>query len=606
MKPPLSSPHTSSRPPRRVSERVLSVLRAGVALWPVKLVLGGVAAWGAWGLWIWVTTESVSEKRAGDTSSPIQIEGLRSLEVHKDGKKYWEIAADSVKVVDNGDAWVARNVTRGVLFRDDKPWVSMKASRVRLSNLSKNLDAVGGVSATGPDGFSFATPQARWLDAKKLVEIPGHVEARLRDMEFSAPNLTYQWERGELQSPGKVELRVPGGVLRGARLGANLNTTRVDLSGGVELVFVPGVVKPPRPFTSPTPATPNASANFRPTHFNATGAPNIMFRPRSLSVPLAVSLATAPAILLAQAQAKPPVKIAPAKTLPVPSIKTAGNVVIDSGSASYDDNSGVYELTSGVKISQTGEEFLLNAQRVVYSQPKNQASATGDLKVETRSSTIRGTNLFGDFNTKILSFAGNVVISAHDKGNGMNGFRSDTARKPVRIACTRLDWNYSTRQATIVGNIRIVQADNSGTCDKIIYDETKNAVQLLGNVRFGNSKKQQFIGNDIVIFVDKGLVQTPQNVTIRSGMDAGPSKTPRPPAPAVKFPGPAPTPGSDFSFSPPVPIESLVPTSTPRPRPKPTLEPIEPIATPKPTPKPTATATVKATPSADESEKPAS
>jgi len=237
------SPQPSSR---SVLESVSRALRAFLCSTFGRLALLAVAAWGTVSLWNWVTTESVEEQRAGDTSSPLKIASLDSFLVWKDGKKHWEVAADSAQVVDNGDAWLALGVSKGVLFREGQSWITMSAPRVRYSNLSKNLDAVGGVSASGPQGFSFSTPQARWLDAKKLVEIPGAVRARLREMEFSAPNLTYQWEKGELQSPGPVEVRVPGGVLRGSKLRANVNTSEVKLSGGTELIFVPGVAKLPQ------------------------------------------------------------------------------------------------------------------------------------------------------------------------------------------------------------------------------------------------------------------------------------------------------------------------------------------------------------------------
>ena len=238
---------TSPRQPSRSAlEFVSRALRVFLQSAFGRLLLLAVAVWGGWNLWNWVTTESVEEQRAGDSSSPLKIETLDSFLVWKEGKKYWEVAANSAQVVDNGDAWLALGVSKAVLFRDDKPWITMRAPRVRLSNLSKNLDAVGGVTAQGPEGFAFSTPQARWLSAKKLVEIPGAVRARLREMEFSAPNLTYQWEKGELESPGPVEVRVPGGVLRGSKLRANVNTSEVQLSGQTELVFVPGVAKLPQ------------------------------------------------------------------------------------------------------------------------------------------------------------------------------------------------------------------------------------------------------------------------------------------------------------------------------------------------------------------------
>ncbi len=531
-----------------------------------RVVVLALASWGAVSLWNWVTTESPAEQNAGDTSSPLVIEGLKSFLVRRDdGQKHWEVAADSARVVDNGDAWLALKVSKAVLFRDGNPWIVMTAPRVRYSNLSKNLDAVGGVHASGPENFSFETPQARWLDFKKLVEIPGSVKAHLRDMEFAAPNLSYQWEKGDLQSPGPVEVRVKGGVLRGAQMTANINTRQVNFGRDVELIFVPGVVQVPRPFV-----TDKSNVGVKPTVFSSDSRPNTMFRPRLL--PALALAATAPAALLVQAPIAPPAVAAPA-----PSVKTPGNVVINAARSSYTDANGVSVLNGGVTIKEVGKEFSLSASDVIYSEPKSQASAKGDLKVTTRNSTIRGADLFGDFNKKLLSISGNVVISAYDKGDGMSGFRSSVARKPVRIACNRLDWNYVTRQATLVGNLRIVQADNSGTCDTIIYDEPKNIVYLRGSVRFGNAKRQQFVGNEVTVFVDKGLVSAP-NITIRSGLDSPAANAKNPtvkPAPPVVFPGADNLNTGNIALpKAPPPIASLVPALKPFVREKPSLPPL--------------------------------
>ena len=237
---------SSSQPPRSASERVSRALRALWSRWPARLIIVGALLWSGSLLWNWVNTESEAEQQAGDTSSPMRVEGLKSFVVRKDGQRHWQITADSVAVVQNGDAWLARGVSKATLFRDDKPWLFLSAPRVRLSNLSKNLDAVGGVKATGPDQFSFSTPQARWLDRKKLVEIPGPARAQLRGMSFSAPNLSYQWDKGALSCADQVEVRAPGAVLRGSKLEANLKTRQIELGGGVELVFVPGVAKLPQ------------------------------------------------------------------------------------------------------------------------------------------------------------------------------------------------------------------------------------------------------------------------------------------------------------------------------------------------------------------------
>ena len=269
------------------------------------------------------------------------------------------------------------------------------------------------------------------------------------------------------------------------------------------------------------------------------------------------------------------------RAMAAPSAQTPGNVTIvndQSGTVDYNYATGVGLMTKNVVLRQVGEKFVLRAQRVRYSKNDNRATATGDLFVETENSTIRGAQIYGDFNAKIISFTGQVVISAHGKNDGLNP--NNPAHKPVRISCNRLDWNYATRQATIVGNIRMAQEDNIGTCNKIIYNEPQNAVNLLGNVRFGNSKQQQFLGEDVVIYLDESRIVTNKGVVMKSNSDGGPKpkSTSKPP---TTFPNRVQSnPVADLP-APPPPIETLVPTSTPKPAP-----------TARPTPRPTAVAEV--------------
>ena len=264
------------------------------------------------------------------------------------------------------------------------------------------------------------------------------------------------------------------------------------------------------------------------------------------------------------------------QALAAPSAQTPGNVTIvndKSGTVDYNYATGVGLMTKNVVLRQVGEKFVLRAQRVRYSKNDNRATANGDLFVETENSTIRGAQIYGDFNAKIISFTGNVVISAHGKNDGMSP--NNPAHKPVRISCNRLDWNYATRQATIVGNIRMAQEDNIGTCNKIIYNEPQNAVNLLGNVRFGNSKQQQFLGEDVVIYLDQSRIVTNKGVVMKSSADSGPKQKPTPKPPSA-FPDRVQSkPVSDLP-PPPPPIETLVPTPTPKPAP-----------TARPTPRPT-------------------
>lgn len=292
------------------------------------------------------------------------------------------------------------------------------------------------------------------------------------------------------------------------------------------------------------------------------------------------SLLVLPALVLAQQSA--PTTVATPQALAVPLASTLGNVVITNakagGTSSFNYETGVGLITKDVVLRQSGEKFVLRAQRVRYSKNDNRATANGNLIVETENSSIRGGQLFGDFNTKIISITGNVNISAHGRNDGMG--KNNSGHKPVRIACNRLDWNYVTSQATIVGNIRMVQEDRVGTCNKIIYNQPQNTVQMLGNVRFGNSKNQQFLGDDVLIRLDESVVETQNQIVIKSNTNAGAKSSKTKAAPPKTFPGRVNSNVADLP-APPPPIESLVPTPTPTPKPTATPTP-RPQMTPPP------------------------
>jgi len=262
---------------------------------------------------------------------------------------------------------------------------------------------------------------------------------------------------------------------------------------------------------------------------------------------LSLALPIIPVAVLAQNVLAQNANPTPAPKKAAPSAQTPGNVVIrnsPAGTALYDDARGIAKLTKDVSIVQTGEDFILKAQEATYNRPKNQAFARGSLSVDTRDSTIVGDSIFADFNNKTMTVNNNVTVSSHGKGDGIagsnTGFRSEVRRKPVKITCTTAEWNYETRQAELTGNIRITQEENTGTCDSIFYDEGLNIIQLRGKARFGNTKKQTFIGEDMLIYVDTGQVQSKKPIQIKiPSNDPVIGATPRATTKPVAFPTPA-------------------------------------------------------------------
>jgi LPS export ABC transporter protein LptC len=187
----------------------------------------------------WLNDEVPVTKTKQTYVSPLQIEDLRSFSVRQEGKKVWEISATKVEISPRNDQTIAQGVSKAIFFRDGEPFLNLKAPKVRLSNVTNNLEATGGVFASGPDQFSFSTPIVRWLNKTKLIQCPQAVQATLRAFEIDSPGLLYSWDSGELVCKQKVELRTEGAVLRSNMLKANVKSRKIELGGGVELVFDP-------------------------------------------------------------------------------------------------------------------------------------------------------------------------------------------------------------------------------------------------------------------------------------------------------------------------------------------------------------------------------
>lgn len=231
----------------------------------------------------------------------------------------------------------------------------------------------------------------------------------------------------------------------------------------------------------------------------------------------------------------------PAPGAPVPGggegIVTIRNAA--TGKAVYDDNAGIARMTKDVTVTQAGQDFILYAQDLTYNRFKNQAVATGDLRVETRDSTITGTRLFADFNTRVITMQGDVVINSHGEKDGIaaqkKGFRGQLAHKPSTLLCDRVDWDYEIHQAVVTGHIHMAQGDNGGTCDRIVFDETTNVADLQGNVNFADGQHRKFLCSQLTVYVDSNKVGSTEPCTVSFPRDTQDRGTPRPAKTPVAF-----------------------------------------------------------------------
>lgn len=205
-----------------------------------RLILTGLSVGAVvWG-WNWLSVDETGNPVTAKSDEPsVQIKNLQSFLVRRDGLPLWEISAQNVSVEADGVTTTATRIGRGILYRDGKPFLNLSAPRLRFFKTTNDLEATGGVTATGPNQFSFQTPRALWKSREKIVVCPQPVKAQLRGLHFGTPNLSYDWDKGVLNCPQAVEVRGQGLVLRGEKLEATLKTRQVRLEGAIEMIFEP-------------------------------------------------------------------------------------------------------------------------------------------------------------------------------------------------------------------------------------------------------------------------------------------------------------------------------------------------------------------------------
>ena len=219
--------------PSRVARRRVWLGRLG-ALGVVAVAVLLVA-------WAWRDDDIAPAHREDEPAFTVEHP---SIVARKNGQRLWQFDAAQIEPSPDGSQTVVKNVSNGILFRGDKPFLKISAKRVRLENVANNVEATGGVQASGPDRFAVSSSVVNWNYGRKLLLCPQPVTAQLRDFHFQAPRLNYNWESGELGCNSPVELQAPGVHLKAPHLKASTKTRALELGGGVSMTFDPQTARP--------------------------------------------------------------------------------------------------------------------------------------------------------------------------------------------------------------------------------------------------------------------------------------------------------------------------------------------------------------------------
>jgi lipopolysaccharide assembly outer membrane protein LptD (OstA) len=208
----------------------------------------------------------------------------------------------------------------------------------------------------------------------------------------------------------------------------------------------------------------------------------------------------------------------------------AGDVHITSDQLDYVKESATFILKGNVVVRQDGEDMVMHSDNAVYKRDSNTATASGNLKVDTRDSTITGLKLNADFDAKHVIITEDVFMRSHGEKDGLpdkEKIKKDSSKdpaaavdalshKPSNMWCDKIDFNYDIQEALVTGNIKIKQEKTNGTCEQVVFDEANNRAKLQGKVNFVDDEGQKFLCELMYVWFDTGNIKVPGKYTFTS------------------------------------------------------------------------------------------
>ncbi|MBI3398218.1 MAG: LPS export ABC transporter periplasmic protein LptC, partial [Deltaproteobacteria bacterium] len=101
------------------------------------------------------------------SAADIRIDKARYVET-KDGRKEWELEADSAQYFKDDNLIVFENV-KVVFYSKDGIYYTLKGRQGRLRNDTKDIDVAGDVVATSEDGYQLKTDTLKYTAAVRQI-----------------------------------------------------------------------------------------------------------------------------------------------------------------------------------------------------------------------------------------------------------------------------------------------------------------------------------------------------------------------------------------------------------------------------------------------------
>jgi LPS export ABC transporter protein LptC len=174
---------------------------------------------------------------AGKHPIAVEADGARSIIVRKNGQKLWEFAAKKIEITADHSYATATGIEKGVLYKDGKPQWQLTAQNLKLDQRTNDVDARGGVSATGPNGLSVKTRRAVWKQQAERLVCPEVIDASMHGFKVSSGSASYESKTDELRCATSVTVTSSSATLKSPRAIAHPKQGIVSFEGGTDILI---------------------------------------------------------------------------------------------------------------------------------------------------------------------------------------------------------------------------------------------------------------------------------------------------------------------------------------------------------------------------------
>lgn len=133
-----------------------------------------------------------------------------SIVEEKNGKKLWELAAETIEIDANTKNVMLKNI-KGTFYQDNGGKIDITAPMATMDNKTKDIAMTGKVNAIASDGSTFVAQEARWSDAKQLFFGSGDIVVTKDDTVMSGDKIESDKNMVKIKVSGHAKI-LKGGV----------------------------------------------------------------------------------------------------------------------------------------------------------------------------------------------------------------------------------------------------------------------------------------------------------------------------------------------------------------------------------------------------------